>query len=373
MKYIKINVKTLLCAKAVIPEKELEKLYQSKDRDKYFITYTELEKVGINPNNKYGTPTGIYTYPLKYLFKNYNKFNSHKLDQEFASDSEFINILKLNTNKILDNTASESDYKRVCAKIKQIYDKNKKDIQEGAKVVEHFNSNHIDSFDNVLKVTEYCAKRHADLYKHKYSPFVKIWYLIFLFSLWLKGEGHYQHYWNKLLRDFGYDVVIDNNENIIHVHQTSQAVFLTPTAYKIIKRLDNIDKDKYIKIKNKFYNINEIPDNAVITDVDRLNTNFSLKRLPNNLHVKGTLILTDSIKFLPPITIDGSLNINSTKIKELPDNLIVNGDLYIDDTLIHKLPLTMKIKGTIWIDKDQIDNLQKAQKIYDIKEVYKMY
>lgn len=37
--------------------------YHSK-RDLYYMSYTNLDKLGINPNSKYATPIGIYSYPL---------------------------------------------------------------------------------------------------------------------------------------------------------------------------------------------------------------------------------------------------------------------------------------------------------------------
>lgn len=36
----------------------------SGDDPTYFVTFTEIPKVGINPQSKYQTPIGIYTYPI---------------------------------------------------------------------------------------------------------------------------------------------------------------------------------------------------------------------------------------------------------------------------------------------------------------------
>ena len=41
-----------------------EKYSKSKDLDKLFISFVNVDKVGINPKSPYDTPIGVYTYPL---------------------------------------------------------------------------------------------------------------------------------------------------------------------------------------------------------------------------------------------------------------------------------------------------------------------
>jgi len=49
------------------------------------------------------------------------------------------------------------------------------------------------------------------------------------------------------------------------------------------------------------------------------------------------------------LTIEGYLNLYSTKIKSLPDNLEVKGDLYLDDTEIRTLPKGLKVGGDLYL------------------------
>ena len=40
---------------------------QAKDQPNTFISFTEIDKLGINPKSKHETPIGIYAYPIKYV------------------------------------------------------------------------------------------------------------------------------------------------------------------------------------------------------------------------------------------------------------------------------------------------------------------
>ena len=45
----------------------VELLEKYKGRTDIFVTYTKLPKLGINPNNVFDTPTGVYSYPIDYV------------------------------------------------------------------------------------------------------------------------------------------------------------------------------------------------------------------------------------------------------------------------------------------------------------------
>lgn len=62
----------------------------------YFVTFTSLEKVGINPVNAFSTPIGVYAYSLKDLWKHWIAGNFF-----FGRDRPFVNLLKVSTSKIL--------------------------------------------------------------------------------------------------------------------------------------------------------------------------------------------------------------------------------------------------------------------------------
>ena len=74
----------------------------------YFVSFTDLEKVGINPNNRFATPIGVYVYNLKDLWPDWTAG-----DMFFGQDRAYVNLLRLNTDKVFDfqnYTNYEQDY-----------------------------------------------------------------------------------------------------------------------------------------------------------------------------------------------------------------------------------------------------------------------
>ena len=73
-----------------------------------YISFTEIDKIGLNPQSKYNTPLGIYTYPLKefaekYIFGSmsavdeYNKLhikNTVGSYAPFAGNAKYINFIR---------------------------------------------------------------------------------------------------------------------------------------------------------------------------------------------------------------------------------------------------------------------------------------
>jgi hypothetical protein len=91
--------------------KELEKY---KDKDDYYISFTNLEKIGVNPQSSFRTPLGIYMYPLKEAWENYEieKNKSVKQSVPFAGERPNIYVVKLKPNikfvkKASDYTSSD--------------------------------------------------------------------------------------------------------------------------------------------------------------------------------------------------------------------------------------------------------------------------
>lgn len=92
-----------------------------KDNPNIYITFTGVDKVGINPHSGFNTPNGIYTYPLKEIWKGFNHKNGW-VDVPFAGESPFVWVLE-KTGKVFQ-TISEygsSDYDADMRKLKKLY------------------------------------------------------------------------------------------------------------------------------------------------------------------------------------------------------------------------------------------------------------
>jgi ADP-ribose pyrophosphatase YjhB (NUDIX family) len=184
----------------------------------YFVTFTTIEKVGINPTNVFSTPIGIYAYSLKDLWKHWVAG-----DFFFGKDRPFVNLLKANMTKVL--------------RLKE-YRFNSKDISFLRKEYEISNRDGV-SFDEFLSNAKEEIRRDTNIYSNS-SDGALLWYCTNKIALAQSGAKNksFTVKWNKLFRDLGYDAIYDNN-SIIHLLQSSQAVFFTPNSYKVISRFPN--------------------------------------------------------------------------------------------------------------------------------------
>ena len=73
-----------------------------------FVSFTQLEKLGINPQSTYDTPIGIYAYPIKYV---YEQIEHHKSADElpFAGGARFANLFSVRGNIINIGALNEAE------------------------------------------------------------------------------------------------------------------------------------------------------------------------------------------------------------------------------------------------------------------------
>jgi len=195
------------------------KLKKYKDDPSYFVTFTTLEKVGINPKNAFSTPTGVYAYSLKDLWKEWEAG-----DDFFGKDRPYVNLLRLKTNSVLDI---------------QNYSLSNKDLD----ILRSRYKGDI-AFENLLTM----FREDQDSIYHSKNDGDILWKLSEAVAMRqsLEDGGNEKSFtikWNKLLRDMGYKAVIDR-QSTIHLLQSSQAVFLTPASYELVERFYHRRADK---------------------------------------------------------------------------------------------------------------------------------
>ncbi len=232
----------------------LKQLQPYSKNPSYYVTFTDLEKVGVNPNNKFATPLGVYAYNLKDLWNDWISG-----DRFFGDDRKYVNLLKLNTDKIFD-FQNYKNYKKDYQYLQNIYEK---DYQSTTKM----------PFDDYVKSLE----EKATLYEHS-SEAAQIWDIIqSMFQINDKQANvgmatkRSTILWTKALRDMGYEAVIDRGSNI-HLLQSSQAIFLSPQSYDIVDRFVNRtykqtveNEDKWGSSKQPFWRpgVNPTIDNVI--------------------------------------------------------------------------------------------------------------
>ena len=81
-----------------------------------FVSFTELDKLGINPKSEWNTPIGIYAYPASFVVKETDTETG--MDYlPFAGDSPYVNIFQATGNIInlseLSNPELIEYYRRI--------------------------------------------------------------------------------------------------------------------------------------------------------------------------------------------------------------------------------------------------------------------
>lgn len=198
-------------------------LRKYKDRDDIYISFTEINKIGINPESSYNTPIGVYTYPLKQFWKLYKveTLGTVKDSAPFAGDQPYIQILKGKHTKgfIRDfSKYTERDLKKDKEKILK-YSRDdyfiEKQIEIGEK--ESYNKTPFGRFWGITWNLVTNSLSYLNLNSKKSSVA-----------------------WNELLRNLGYTGFSDTTgTGIIYEDEPVQAVFLTSKEYTQIDMIDN--------------------------------------------------------------------------------------------------------------------------------------
>ena len=210
---------------------------------KYFISFTDLPKLGINPSFKFNNPLGVYAYPLNriwlYLIKN---------SIPFAGNRPYVQLLKRTTNKILDNSYTWNDFSEDIKKLKNYI--NKLNLKES------------------IDFKKLQSETRAGV-RNKESAIYNIWYFLLLLSKDLERltSRKAPNIWTTLLvKALSYECVLDlEGEGFIHPSEPIQSVFLTKNSYQHIgmflnKRYDN---SRSIELKKQLFSYIQIgyPDN----------------------------------------------------------------------------------------------------------------
>lgn len=187
--------------------KELQERYKDQT---LFVSFTSLDKLGINPSSRYSTPIGIYAYPLDYVLR--------RADRQRADDTiNFSNIVPF---------AGESRYVTVFSAKGTIVDL--ADTATLERWIEKFKTL---SGKPVL----------PNAYKQSSTPQLFWSYTMYLSQKGTKDPDFVKpKEWNKLFRTVGIDGVVDSKgSGTIHPNEPTQAVFFSIESVNVITRILN--------------------------------------------------------------------------------------------------------------------------------------
>jgi uncharacterized protein YbcV (DUF1398 family) len=187
-----------------------------------YVSFTKIDKIGINPGSKYKTPNGIYTYQLDWLLKHFNKIDTDDLrDVPHGGNGKFAWVIQPTTDVLLLNSYNK------CNKLEE-------DIK---KLRKYFSKMSDDEFNN--KLEEAITNAKFD------DKATQIWNITRI----LANEN--PNKWNYLLREcLGYSVIRDNGLEIIHENEPHQTVFLSIKSFKVIDKIINKRSDEHLYINS---------------------------------------------------------------------------------------------------------------------------
>lgn len=187
-----------------------------------FANFMGIEKLGINYSPDYETtPLGIYAYPVEWLV---NRYYSRKDYDIYASDSPYVNLIKVQGNIVNLTTMTDGQAASYYDAIQRFWGKaiavNPKHL--GDEMVKH-----IEAAKTEAPVSDLAGGR--------------FWYLTRLVSEDIASATGKKmiNVWNILLRNIGIDGAVDNGSKIIHEAEPTQAVFLSKAVITDSTRLRN--------------------------------------------------------------------------------------------------------------------------------------
>ena len=199
-----------------------------------FVSMTAIDKLGINPESKYNTPIGIYSYPAEFVTKVAAK---SLRDLPFAGSAPFANIFNARGNVVDVSAMTENEYQQWANKASDIF----ANLYKKKMTSKHQDAN------RAWKVGADIANEtieHAPMMAKFGSPGGKFWYVVMNLSRRLIGEqlvnsSNEPMVWNSLFRMLGIDGCVDHGRGIIHTSERNQAVFFHIGAITNVERVHN--------------------------------------------------------------------------------------------------------------------------------------
>lgn len=178
---------------------ELEKFVSSDDNPKYFFHLSDLERFGINVQSKFGTPFGIYAYPLTAEFLEMLKRGR----LPFAGERKYVHIFSLNvaTNNI--KNYGKNDYEKDLSILKKMYGIDEKFIDDCE--TEAYEQNYISYFWNVTR----------------------------------KVSGGNIREWSRVFKNLGYTNFYDPGMGVIHINEKQQILVVDPGVIVYLDIFEN--------------------------------------------------------------------------------------------------------------------------------------
>ena len=218
---------------------QLEQAFKSHPKDgSVFFHFSDLNKLGINPQSNFDTPLGIYGYPLD----EHSWTDFVNKDLPFATERSFIHFFRAkNKDKILELDAMTME---------EAFETWKKIVKSNNIEPQHLqhNDEHVGTTVDNIEVFEVLSDAARIM-----TPGGRLWY-----HMWREADDDIVR-WNKMFRRAGIDGCVDRGKGIIHHAEPSQGVFFSLPAIELLSSHDNVDPEM-ISTQRSLKHIGEITD-----------------------------------------------------------------------------------------------------------------
>ena len=192
-----------------------EQLEKYKDNKNIYISFRSVDKIGINPKSIYKNPIGIYAFPLKSIWENFDHINKQIKIPNFGNNP-FLYVIESVGNGIEDiSVYTEEQLKNDFNKLKN------------SEFLNRFKS---EDFDKIFKdsLTESWVKSYGG----------RLWYITRILAENFKDKKSnivWNFIFNKILN---YNFICDySGTGILGRHEPKQAVFFNTKCFKVIDKL----------------------------------------------------------------------------------------------------------------------------------------
>lgn len=212
------------------------KFIESGDSDNTYISFTGIEKLGINPQSTYNTPLGIYAYPIDYVYRALKSRKSAGEVLPFAGDQPWANIFQVEGNIINLDTMPESyltELHKLAVRlltgkvrnpellITDIEERSQYEAKKPGKVGGRFWYITMKLAGKLVELEGKISSRSGD-----YEESVKY-------------DARVARMWNWIFRQMAIDGFVDPGLSIIHSSEPTQAVFVSIQAIENNTRVAN--------------------------------------------------------------------------------------------------------------------------------------
>lgn len=200
-----------------------------------FVSFTDLPKLGINPQSRYNTPIGIYAYPAEYVIDKTTQYGdkSSTLTMQslpFAGGKPWANIFRARSGANIINLQrlSEAEYNDYCEKLIGLLTKIPSNFMGITEVLDRFYA------ETIVLDLMYKSDRQARV-SSSYGG--KLWYITYSISDNITGNKPVV--WTSLFRRIGIDGFVDPDTEIIHPSEPTQAVFFGGNTVDLLATVAN--------------------------------------------------------------------------------------------------------------------------------------